>query len=194
MRVTLRCWSSLKPVCPAPSCSLAQEILVDWCWPTTHSSVLCLGTPQRACRASTACKFLKGDFSTDLVKNFPWKASFQEKLDFYPKYTFPRIRSPQKLWCLSGRAVLEKQNVLFAAWFLTYTHFLYNEILFSVHLCHRQLKNNLMLNSQQRPNPVPNLSSAQMQCWIKPTVIFWEVKEKKSNLTHPIPSICIQQH
>lgn len=35
--------------------------------------------------------------SIDLVKNFPLEASYQEKLDFYSKYTFPRICSPQKL-------------------------------------------------------------------------------------------------
>lgn len=74
------------------SYTLAQEHLVDSCRSTTHSSALCLTATQ----TSTGPKFQKAHFSIDLIKNFPFKAPFQEKMDFYPKCTFSYVHLPQK--------------------------------------------------------------------------------------------------
>lgn len=133
--------------------------------------------------------FWKGNFqhkSRIFLQKQAWGAGgrgAQAEIGFlFQIHIFPHLLST-KLWWMSERTVSRKQNVLFGVRLLTKKHFLYNKILFSTHLCHRQLKNKLKLNSQERPDTTPNLSSAQMQCWIKPTVIFSEVKEKKETQT-----------
>lgn len=123
-RATIWCWPSVKLACETPSDSPAQEYLVNPCRSAKHNSAL-----HRRLQGK-----IFSDLSIHLADNFPSNSFFKEKFDFYPKYTFPHICSLLKLWWLSGRTVLEEQDVLFAVWFLTLKHFLYTRMLFSAHL------------------------------------------------------------
>lgn len=123
------------------SYSLAQEHLMDSRWPTTHSPVICLSATQ----TSTAPKFQKWHFSIDLVKNFPLKALFQEKMDFYPKYTFSYIHLPQKTLMPVRKRSAWKAKCAVCSLIFNIEAFSVQLILLSAHLCHRQQKNKLKL-------------------------------------------------
>lgn len=153
-RATIWCWPGVKLACETPSDSPAQEYLVNSCRSAKHNSAL-----HRRLQGK-----IFSDLSIHLADNFPSNSFFKEKFDFYPKYTFPHICSLLKLWWLSGRTVLEEQDVLFAVWFLTLKHCLYTRMLFSAHLSQKaEERAKAELWTETRPCSRPEFSSHAMQ-------------------------------